>query len=554
MPTNPTPKQMPPPPDVIHSDDHLSSGDASHSVTRPDQRQLLAPPSIFDSSATTSSERIHQKKGKRLRSIYTTDNPEAETDREISLPSSKASSVADESDTDNNTAQTPKQPRRRAPRSSPTFGFGESQSILQQQMASQAAMATNNAILTTVEILTTEVKELKDLVTTLANNVTTLKNQNNDLKQGQSRLELQIQRMGRQQRDPPRTTNPTEQATGANTQPVNNRRNQNPPQQQPQPQQAPPPRGTAPETESPNTWAKVARKGSEKKEQVPGPPKRMERTIVVHCSSETANDETNLLHMRDTINNILRHKKAPSKLTVSGIQWNRRGNLTLTTIDKFTEEELSPYIGTIKEEVEKFDQEVAAVGKQETWTKVIVHKVDIEKFADTEVGMKSLKSELETFNEGLALASTPRYLTRPEKRMDKVHSSCVIAMKDQSYLNRLLRHGIQIFGRQHRVIRYWAARPSDQCRLCQKFGHHYRRCLNPPVCGICADPHHTTNTHACLNCTSRTGCEHKPAKCANCKGNHRSNSKECEILQAIRNPVHDDEEQDPDSEMPENNA
>src|SRR5205807_4830182 len=94
-------------------------------------------------------------------------------------------------------------------------------------------------------------------------------------------------------------------------------------------------------------------------------------------------------------------------------------NLTLTTIDKFTEEELSPYIGTIKEEVKKFDQEVAAVGKQETWTKVIVHKVDIEKFADTEVGMKSLKSELETFNEGLALASTPRYLTRPEKEWRK---------------------------------------------------------------------------------------------------------------------------------------
>ena len=79
--------------------------------------------------------------------------------------------------------------------------------------------------------------------------------------------------------------------------------------------------------------------------------------------------------------------------------------------------------------MEKFDQEVAAVGKQETWTKVIVHKVDIEKFVDTKAGMKSLKSELETFNEGLTLASTPGYLTRPEKRMEKVHSSCVIPRK-----------------------------------------------------------------------------------------------------------------------------
>ena len=66
--------------------------------------------------------------------------------------------------------------------------------------------------------------------------------------------------------------------------------------------------------------------------------------------------------------------------------------------------------------MEKFNQEVAAVGKQETWTKVIAHKVDLERYADDEFGMQSLKAELETFNEGLALASTPRYLTRPDGR------------------------------------------------------------------------------------------------------------------------------------------
>ena len=71
------------------------------------------------------------------------------------------------------------------------------------------------------------------------------------------------------------------------------------------------------------------------------------------------------------------------------------------------------------------------MGKQETWTKVIVHKVDLERFPDTETGMKSLHAELETFNEGLALVSTPRYITKPENRVEKVHSSCVIAMRDQ---------------------------------------------------------------------------------------------------------------------------
>jgi len=190
------------------------------------------------------------------------------------------------------------------------------------------------------------------------------------------------------------------------------------------------------------------------------------------------------------------------------------------------------------------------VGEQETWTKVIVHKVDLERFPDTETGMKSLHAELETFNEGLALASTPRYLTKPENRMEKVHSSCVIAMRDQGYLKRLLRYGICIFGRQHKVEQYWAARPTDQCKHCQKFGHHHERCKNPPVCGICADPHHTTKTHACLNCTSHTGCEHKPSKCANCGGPHRSNSKDCEVLQALRNSKNPVQGQDEDEEIP----
>src|SRR5437588_6525994 len=418
-------------------------------------------------------------------------------------------------------------------------------------MASQATIATNNAILSTVEILTSELKELKDLVTTLAGNINVLKNQNADLKQGLSRLEQQIQRMGRQQREAARPNLQAEQATGANTQPVQNRRTNNQTQPPAVPSQNTPTQTPTPTPDATNTWAKVTRKGNEKKrETIPGPAKRMERTIVVHRLSEAINEEANLLQMRNTINNILCHKKAPSKITVSGIQWNHRGNHTLTTIDRFTEEELAPYLATIKGEIEKFHKEVAAVGKQETWTKVIVHKVDLERFPDTETGMKSLHAELEIYNEGLALASTPRYLTKPENRMEKVHSSCVIAIRDQGYLKRLLRYGICIFGRQHKVEQYCAAPPTDQCKNCQKFGCHHERCKNPPVCGICADPHDTTKTHACLNCSSHTGCEHKPSKCANCGGPHQSNSKDCEVLQALRNSKNSAQGQDKDEEMP----
>ena len=103
---------------------------------------------------------------------------------------------------------------------------------------------------------------------------------------------------------------------------------------------------------------------------------------MVYRNSEEINSEADILHMRDAINNILHHNKAPTNLLISGIQWNKRGNLTLTTLNRFTEEELAPHIATIKAQIENFDKDISAVGKQETWTKVIVHKVDLGMFED----------------------------------------------------------------------------------------------------------------------------------------------------------------------------
>ena len=260
----------------------------------------------------------------------------------------------------------------------------------------------------------------------------------------------------------------------ANTKPANPQRTQKQTTTQPQQQSGPSTNPTPTQPEEAGTWAKVARKGHEDKEKITGPPKKTERTIVVHRNSEEVNTEADIHHMRDTINNILRHNKAPTNLHISGIQWNKRGNLTLTTLNRFTEEELVPHITTIKAQIEKFDKDISAVGKQETWTKVIVHKVDLGMFEDSEEGMQSLKTELETFNKGLELASIPRYLTHPDKRQKKIHSSCVIAMKDKTQIKRLLQYGIAIFGRQHKTEEYFPARPSNQCKLCQQFGHHYR--------------------------------------------------------------------------------
>jgi hypothetical protein len=44
------------------------------------------------------------------------------------------------------------------------------------------------------------------------------------------------------------------------------------------------------------------------------------------------------------------------------------GNLTITTLNKFMEEELAPHLSVIEEQVKKFDKSISMVGKQESCT------------------------------------------------------------------------------------------------------------------------------------------------------------------------------------------
>jgi hypothetical protein len=113
------------------------------------------------------------------------------------------------------------------------------------------------------------------------------------------------------------------------------------------------------------------------------------------------------------------------------------------------------------------------VGKQERWTKLIVDGVDTHQFPESEEGMKSLQTEPETFNEGLGLASTPRYLTHPDKRVEKAYSSLVITMKDKAHSKRLLKHGVIVFGQPRRRAEFFSACPTNQRTKCQQFGHHW---------------------------------------------------------------------------------
>jgi hypothetical protein len=462
---------------------------------------------------------IRQKKGKRVRGG---NHDATEGDRSIT-PSIADSDISHmEELLDNPT-----------PRGNPN-----TRQPLQPAFEGNTDNLTFSSLTLTLQKMQTDMANMASTMNTILTTNATIRDQNARLEQRTVRMEQQIQTLKRNQqteRQPPQGHGGPAQQPGREKTPA-------PTTRKPTTTQIAAP-ATAPTTtpnqqaEGGNTWATVAKKPKTLKEQ--GPPKKSERTIIIHRNADAKNEQADIFEMRKTINMYLTTQKAPTNFRIAGIQWNRRGNLTLTTTGTFTEEELSKYQTTIEEQVKKFDQQITTVSKQETWTKLIVHGVDLTQFPDTDTGMADLKLELETYNDGLRLATNPRYLTRPDKRINKEHSSCVIALKDKEKSKVFLKHGLTIFGQHRKTAEYFSARPTDQCSKCQGFGHHWQRCTGIQKCGICASTFHDTRSHACPNCNSKSPCDHLPAKCANCAGPHKSNSNECETLKALRNPHED---------------
>ena len=58
-----------------------------------------------------------------------------------------------------------------------------------------------------------------------------------------------------------------------------------------------------------------------------------------------------------------------------------------------------------------------------------------------------------------------------------------------------------------------------RCYNCQKFGHHETKCLKSPVCKKCGE---SGSDHIELSCNN-------PIRCANCQGNHPSDSRDCMV-------------------------
>jgi hypothetical protein len=284
----------------------------------------------------------------------------------------------------------------------------------------------------------------------------------------------------------------------------------------------------APEKPKPNNkpaWSEVASKKKPTNSK-PTPPTKKQRTIVVRRQIATT-APLDSLRIRDAINSQLEKSRAPNHLRIVTVTTNQKNNIVLTTREDCTAITLLEFKAAILNAIASADGTPTAIQASQPWSKIMVHGIDTQRYPDTDTGMKTLQGEIESHT-SLKLATPPRYATRPESRVGKTASSVVICLTSAEDASNVLKHRIAIDGTLHRTERFWAVKPTSQCHLCQRFGHHHKRCTHQPRCRLCAGDHTTTN-HRCADCPSLRGkaCTHIAARCCNCEGAHYASDRAC---------------------------
>jgi hypothetical protein len=288
----------------------------------------------------------------------------------------------------------------------------------------------------------------------------------------------------------------------------------------PKPIPNPAPAPEAPKPKEKPTWSQIVTKDNRQ----PTPPTKKQRTIVVH-RQPTATRLLDPLKVRNAINTALEKSEAPTHLRVTTVATNQKNHIVLTTREDCPADTLLQFKATILQAITEVDGTPTAIQASQPWFKIMVHGISTERYPDNDTGLITLQREIESHST-LKLATPPRYASRPESRLGKTASSVVICLTSAEEATNILKHRIAIDGALHRTERFWAVKPNNQCHLCQRFGHHHKRCTHQPRCRLCLGDH-PTNDHKCAECPSpkERPCDH--VQFCNCKGAYRASDPAC---------------------------
>lgn len=121
-----------------------------------------------------------------------------------------------------------------------------------------------------------------------------------------------------------------------------------------------------------------------------------------------------------------------------------------------------------------------------------------------------------------------RWLSRVDE--GKRYGSMVVRLADKEAADGFLQQGLIEVGSESCIVDEWEIQSAahKRCFKCQAFGDQAARCARPTVCGNCAEEGH-----------SHKECINENILCANCKGKHRANDKNC-IAKANTFALHHD--------------
>jgi hypothetical protein len=248
------------------------------------------------------------------------------------------------------------------------------------------------------------------------------------------------------------------------------------------------------------------------------------------------------------VNRALHKAGVPAHVRLAKLRRNENGVLTGLVEDKTNARQFLQYAELILIAARKADPGVIAVESNETWARLKIHGVQLQRYMsdDPAEGLQLLREEIEAENPGVQVPTAgwlvaPRWIKERWQREEIKSSSVVLAVKDRAVADRLRTKGLKAAGVHYTVERYVAEGPDVLCARCCAWGHIEEKCKHPTArCMWCAGNHRSSD-HRCLvtGCSAKPGdrCPHTQAieKCCNCGGKHNARSKHCpQKTEAIR--------------------
>jgi hypothetical protein len=237
-----------------------------------------------------------------------------------------------------------------------------------------------------------------------------------------------------------------------------------------------------------------------------------------------------VLALRNAINKAFLDKSIKGPVVSSITNTSNKKNLVVTNISPFTSDFLIEK-RAIWEHLITFKSMI----KDEPWYKVVLHGIPTLDF-NIPYGMELVLDELKTFNSNLNLKpiSTPYWLSSAENRAVKRDRSVVVSFATEAETERCIRNQVWIVGISIRAEKFLIISRSTQYTNCQGFGHLAKFCRKGAKYSLCSEPHTTQQHHYSVCKQNGQKCSHLAPKYTNCKNNHTSTSKECEIYKATK--------------------